>query len=63
MSRRVIIVLAFVVCSACGKYGPPVRAAQTPAAAPAAVSAAPAAADTEACPDPNAPAPATGKTP
>ena len=63
MIRVVIIALALVVCVACGKYGPPVRSAGAPAAAPPAVSAAPAAADTEVCPDPNTPAPAAGKTP
>jgi len=45
-----------LVLSACGKYGPPVRAHETPPPKPAPVSAAPAASNTEECQDPNAPA-------
>jgi len=63
MSRVAILAMALVTLAACGKYGPPVRSGGAPAAFPPAVSAAPAAADTEVCPDPNAPAPAAGKTP
>lgn len=60
-----LVVAALVIASAaCGKYGPPVRAAATPAAKTPAVAAAPAAAvDTEECADPNAPAAATGTAP
>jgi predicted small lipoprotein YifL len=61
--RASVVALALVASAACGKYGPPVRAAASPSSGAPAVSAPPAAGDTEACPDPNAPAQPAGTTP
>jgi hypothetical protein len=61
VTRRLALALAVIVLAsaACGKYGPPVRAAATPAPKTTpAVAAAPGTApapDTEECADPNAP--------
>jgi len=56
------LALAAALGAACGKYGPPVRASaeRTPKPTPPPVAAAPAA-DTEQCPDPNAPGAAETK--
>ncbi len=63
MIRACVITLALVAVAACGRYGPPVRESGASRAEKAAVSSAPAEADTEACPDPNSPAPGTRTTP
>ncbi len=59
--RAAALALLMFAVAACGKYGPPVRSAPEPAAAP--VSSAPTGADTEECPDPNAPPESTGTRP
>ena len=61
--RKAVLALALFGALACGKYGPPVRSVPAPPAITPAVSVAPAPADTEECPDPNAPGQAAGSTP
>ena len=63
MIRACVMALALLASAACGKYGPPTRGAGEPSLVTPAVSAAPVPADTEECPDPNAPVPVTGQTP
>jgi hypothetical protein len=53
--RATALALALLAASACGKYGPPVRASAVPAAKTQPVSTAPATGNTEECADPNAP--------
>jgi hypothetical protein len=75
-ARALVLAASVLAGAACGKYGPPVRAAAEPvpktttppavqmpgvSAAPRATSGA--AANTEECPDPNAPAATAGSVP
>lgn len=63
MIRAGLVALALLAGTACGKYGPPVRAGGGTAAAKPEAAATPGAGNTEVCPDPNSPEAGEGQTP